>query len=68
MTFLKWFIVTNLFHVLMIILAFVIMSYWPDELDRVFGTTFFICLSLILIVGKYIYYKNNQSAIDEKFK
>jgi len=66
-TFFKWFIVTNLFHLSILLVGFVIMFFWEDTEDKLLGRLSFGLVFLVLLIGKYTYYKKNKAAIDEKF-
>jgi hypothetical protein len=67
-TFIKWFLQTNIFHVCLILVCFIIMLFWQDPIDKALGMFSFGIVFIVLLIGKYLYYKKNQTYIDEEFK
>jgi hypothetical protein len=66
-TFLKWFTETSFFPLTILLIGFVVMFFWEDDEDKLLGRLSFGLVFLVLLIGKYTYYKKNKAAIDENF-
>lgn len=68
MKFLKWFFATTWFHLLAILVAFILLATWEPGSDKTLG---FISVGMVLIVltiGKLHYYNKNKKYFDERYK
>lgn len=61
MKFLKWFLKTNPFHLAVLLIGYIIMFSWGEEgiSDRRIVFPFWTLVLIVLIIGKYIYWKKS---------
>jgi hypothetical protein len=60
MNFIKWLILDSWFHLLILLSGIAYMLTWGPALDKNIGLLFFSVILIVLIIGKFRYWRKNN--------